>query len=294
MNQDLTFSIIIPTHNSAAYIKTTLFSIIKTKYDFNKYEVILIDDGSTDDTVTILKDFVKFYPNFRIYQKSNGNWGSVINYVKHNKLINCDYVVILDSDDILSENFFCHVNKNIKDANILMLSIIVHGKKLNYYVRPYWFINREVKQKNRYTVAFAPFSIVLCKELFYQAPELIENVRYQDYYLFFSLLKKAKKVRYTTKIAGHYIKYRLGNTMSAKWNDQRMKEEIILHHQIQNIGLSETLILRLLMQGYTKKARQLNYKVKMIKRPKALSLPWWIRWCYWLIYFFVLRHYITF
>ena len=113
----LTFSVITPAYNTAKYIGGCIESVINTGYDLNKIEHIIVDDGSTDNTSDVVKKYAKKYPHIKFYRKANSNWGGVINYVKDNKLIHNDYVVICDSDDVISRKAFSRVNKSINDAD---------------------------------------------------------------------------------------------------------------------------------------------------------------------------------
>ncbi|WP_052663967.1 glycosyltransferase [Mycoplasmoides alvi] len=288
-----TFSFIIAAYNSASYIVNTIQSVVDTKYDPNKYEIIIVDDGSTDNTLEICNKLQKQYSNIRIFSKPNGNWGSVINYVRKNNLVNNEYVVILDSDDLIFKNFFKIFNKKSKNSDMFLMGLWVQGKVFKYYASPYyWIFKRTVPRDNRYTVAFAPFSIIMKKSIFNQAPDLVENTSYQDFYLFVDLLSKAKTVRYTPWPSGLYNKYRPGNTMGAKWNDKRMMQEQLLHNKLKEINLAETLVFRIFMSGYCRKAQETNYKIEMNKIPKPSWLPRWIHWAYWIIYFVHLKKYV--
>ena len=53
----MSLSIIIPVHNESSQILTTLKSIIKIKGNVNKFEIIIIDDFSTDNTKNVIKKF---------------------------------------------------------------------------------------------------------------------------------------------------------------------------------------------------------------------------------------------
>lgn len=77
-----TISIIIPAFNSEKYIFKAIESVISNNYNPDLYEIIVIDDGSTDNTKAVVKSYCEKYSNIHFYSKANGNWGSVINYAK--------------------------------------------------------------------------------------------------------------------------------------------------------------------------------------------------------------------
>ena len=86
------FSIIIPTCNRASFIRTTLESVHAQEY--KDYEVIVVDDGSTDGTL----DFLRDYPWVRTLQQQNMGPGVARNYGVSQS--SGQYIAFLDSDDI--------------------------------------------------------------------------------------------------------------------------------------------------------------------------------------------------
>ena len=50
-------SVIIPCYNAAKFIRNTIISVLNQTY--NKIEIIVIDDGSTDNTMHVIEDFIK-------------------------------------------------------------------------------------------------------------------------------------------------------------------------------------------------------------------------------------------
>lgn len=92
-------SIIIPAFNVEIYLNKCLKSLTD-EFVLNDIEVIIIDDGSSDNTSKIALEYVhKFSKNFRLVQKENGGHGSVINLGV--ALANGRYFKILDADDWL-------------------------------------------------------------------------------------------------------------------------------------------------------------------------------------------------
>ena len=71
-------SLIVPVYNSNKYLKRCLESIEKQSY--NDIEVIIVDDGSTDDSFEIMSSFSKNDVRFKSYKKKNGGVSSARNF----------------------------------------------------------------------------------------------------------------------------------------------------------------------------------------------------------------------
>ncbi len=88
-------SVVIPLYNKADYIGRTIDSLLKQTYD--NYEVVVVDDGSSDDSVAIVKAFRS--DKIRLIQKENGGPSSARN--KGIQEAKGQWIVLLDADDIL-------------------------------------------------------------------------------------------------------------------------------------------------------------------------------------------------
>ena len=90
-------TILIPVYNTEKYIEKCLNSLIDKRLE-NKIEVIIVSDGSKDDSIKIAKKITKNYKNiFSIVEKENGGHGSTINVgIREAK---GKYFRVLDSDD---------------------------------------------------------------------------------------------------------------------------------------------------------------------------------------------------
>ncbi len=105
------FSIIIPTYNRAALISKTILSVLKQTYiDF---EIIIVDDGSTDNT----KEIIDLIDDSRLsyYYKKNGERGAARNFGAQKAI--GEYLTFLDSDDLLLPNYLIEANQFIKRTN---------------------------------------------------------------------------------------------------------------------------------------------------------------------------------
>ena len=89
------FSLILPVYNVAPYLKRCIDSILEQ--DFNDYEIILVDDGSTDASAQICDTYAENYPNIRVIHKANGGLSSARN--AGFEVAEGEYIWWIDSDD---------------------------------------------------------------------------------------------------------------------------------------------------------------------------------------------------
>lgn len=113
-------SVVIPTYNRKKYIKRAIDSVVHQSY--KPFEIIVIDDGSTDGTYELIK---QSYSSSQISLKKQKNKGVSAARNKGVKLANGDWIAFLDSDDEWFENklelqvreikksktFICHTNE---------------------------------------------------------------------------------------------------------------------------------------------------------------------------------------
>ena len=91
------FSVIIPIYNRESTIKECIDSIICQNYA--NYELLLVDDGSTDNSQKICQEYVKDNSNIHYYYKENGGLSDARNFGL--QYANGSHIIFLDSDDLL-------------------------------------------------------------------------------------------------------------------------------------------------------------------------------------------------
>jgi glycosyltransferase involved in cell wall biosynthesis len=92
-------SVVIPAYNSAAFLPRTLNSVLEQTY--HNFEVLVVDDGSTDDTQGVVQSYAKDSRICYIYQK-NGGAPSAKNAGA--QMAKGEFVLFLDADDLLSRD----------------------------------------------------------------------------------------------------------------------------------------------------------------------------------------------
>jgi glycosyltransferase involved in cell wall biosynthesis len=99
--QDLLVSIIIPVYNKVAYLRETLDSALRQTYE--NIEIVLVDDGSSDGSFEILKEYFEKYPE-RIILIDQENQGVSVATNVGIQAAKGEYIQFLDADDLLSSD----------------------------------------------------------------------------------------------------------------------------------------------------------------------------------------------
>ena len=118
-------SIIIPCYNQAGFVEETLLSVFNQEY--SDWECLLIDDGSTDNTAEILKEWTKKDNRFSYYKKENSGVSAARNFGLGKA--KGDFIQFLDADDLVAadklSNSVDAIQKHTVDivcSNYLMFS----------------------------------------------------------------------------------------------------------------------------------------------------------------------------
>lgn len=97
--QDLV-SIIMPAYNAAAFIKDSILSVLRQTYV--NWELLVVDDGSTDNTAVIVNDFLAQDNRIIYYKQANSRLGAARN--TGFRLAKGDWIAFLDADDLWANN----------------------------------------------------------------------------------------------------------------------------------------------------------------------------------------------
>lgn len=129
-------SFILPCYNVREYISDSLHSVINSAIKSDvEYEIVIVNDGSTDSTMVEVSRIVKNHPdvNFKVINKPNGGLSSARNAGL--QVASGEYVFLLDSDDfILPENFLALVDemKNVR-ADIYTYGFYWYERENSYW-----------------------------------------------------------------------------------------------------------------------------------------------------------------
>ncbi|WP_163652506.1 CDP-glycerol:glycerophosphate glycerophosphotransferase [Listeria sp. PSOL-1] len=215
--RDCAISVIVPLYNVADIVLETLISI--EKQTFHDYEVLLIDDGSTDETVTIVTDFIGKSNNFKLIKQENGGPAVARNHGL--KLAKGEYICFVDSDDILPD----FALQLMYEAAIKNEADLVTGATKRFNSETEWFIPSHIQyniakpgEKNILKNPELFYSIGPCAKLYHytliEGCFFPETIRYgEDQPFVLHALLNAQKI-YTVEKVVYYYRFRDGENES--------------------------------------------------------------------------------
>lgn len=203
-------SVIIPVYNVEKYLDKCIDSIINQTY--SNLEIILIDDGSTDNSGKICDKYALLDSRIKVIHKKNGGLSDARNVGIDNA--NGKYLMFVDSDDFIDYNTICD-NINIMKEN--KADIIIYNR---YYVYDdgkkflrFPILNSILEFTGLEAIeemnSFKNFDMSAWGKIYKK--DLFKCIRFpvgktsEDFYIMFLLLEKSKKVIYNSKPYYFYI-----------------------------------------------------------------------------------------
>lgn len=191
-------SIIIPVYNSEKYIKKLLKSILTQSY--LNYEIILVNDGSTDQSYEIIKEYEKKYNCVRVY--SHKNCGPGLTRKEGFLKATGDLIFFVDSDDELYDNKVLEkINNIFKDKSIDLL--MFEAKQIPDDMKKHKVIYKGDLKRGKHYVQELDDCIVegsLCLKVFkkekFDEKFFINSYNYEDVYTTYMYLNNCKMFYY--------------------------------------------------------------------------------------------------
>lgn len=206
---ETSISIIIPCYNSEEYLSECIQSILNQTFD--KWEAICVNDGSTDNTLTILQQFSNKDPRIKVISQQNNGVASA----RNKALSQCtnNYICFIDSDDTIEANFLETLFKYIHLDNDIDLSICNFTKNMSSDFSPQkeqiWeFKGHECAAKIVKDKHFHPqIWCMLFKKQIIEDNQLTFTegcTRGEDIEFIMKYLVHCRKINYSSKILYHY------------------------------------------------------------------------------------------
>lgn len=249
-------SIIVPIYNVEKYLERCIKSIINQTY--KNIEIILVNDGSTDKSIEIIKKYKEIDNRIKIINKKNGGLADARN--EGTKKANGEYILYVDSDDDIKETT-CEELINIIEktkADLICFNCNILDENKNN--KPQKVFNSEnTKEIIELTYEEAMKDSMYRKHIRYSAcvklykKELAQNIRFpkgmlaEDFATFYIFLKHAKKIVYYDSCLYNYYE-RTNSIMNSK--TKKLYNDVYITETKYNKILKETCT--------TKKEKQFN------------------------------------
>lgn len=144
---DIKFSVIIPVYNREKIVGDAIESALQKDYD--NFEIICIDDGSTDGTLSVLLEYEKLDPRVRVLSKENGGVSSARN--KGLEIATGEYILFLDSDDRFCAGIYASINACLQEFGLIDVLVFGYVTNNGQVSLPKGFgFNKICSQKNIY------------------------------------------------------------------------------------------------------------------------------------------------
>lgn len=223
------FSIIVPVYNIEEYINKCIDSIVKQNY--TNYEVIIVNDGSTDNSLSKLKKYNQ--DNIKIVTKKNGGLSSARNFGL--KYATGEYVWFVDGDDYIEKKSLYELNKKLNSLKYEP-ELLVFQYFEDYQTKRVRFIDRISWNDKEYLPLVAVSAWSKIYKMNYIKKEKIkftEGLIYEDLEINPYLLCTAKHVEFLEKPLYNYV-IRDGSIMNEKKFKQNRDDKFIVLKRLFN------------------------------------------------------------
>lgn len=282
-------SVIVPVYNVEKFLRCCMESIINQTY--RNIEIILVDDGSTDNSGDICEEYRKKDNRVKVIHKKNGGLSDARNYGIN--MSNGDYIVLIDSDDFVSSEY------------VEKLYELVKGKRNVIGICDFYYVDengkvmkdRENARVEKKILEHSEFwdmyyseqivrSVVAWNKIYPR--QILEYIQYpvgkwnEDEFVLYDLIQKSSKILCTNDKL-YYYRQRESSIMNQKYGVKRLDsieayikraKRFYEENEMIYAELSITLAVEGLVVGYKKlnfnekdslqRYRELKCNIKMV------------------------------
>jgi len=211
-------SVIVPVYNVEKYIEKCLTSLVNQR--LQEIEIIIVNDGSTDNSKLIINKFLEKFPNkIKYVEKENGGLSDARNFGM--PYATGEYIAFLDSDDYIELNMYEDMYKKAKEEN----SDYVECDFIWEYpdkVKPDIGIEYNGKKEMLVNARVVAWNKLIKRSIIEETNlKFTKGVRYEDVDFFYKLVPHLNKVSFVKKQFIHYIQRdtSIANTQNKKTKD---------------------------------------------------------------------------
>jgi glycosyltransferase involved in cell wall biosynthesis len=238
-------SIIIPTYNMELYLKRCIDSLVTAKQTLGDTEIIVVNDGSKDKSLSIANGYKELYPeSLIVIDKTNGNYGSCINAAL--KIASGKYIKVLDADDWFNTNALVEFVMCLKslDVDLVLTDYTVCFENSNIrkkHVFPF-VENKEYSSSLMHDSNFQKMQMhcvtyrteMLRKFKYFQT----EGISYTDQEWILYPMAYVRKISYFRLNLYQYLLGRAGQTMDVNILAKNVRHSVIIAERMVKDSVS--------------------------------------------------------
>lgn len=281
-------SVVIPVYNAATSLKKCVESVLNQ--GISDLEVVLVDDGSKDNSIEVCRELSKFDSRVKVFQKENGGAASARNL----GLEKCkgDYVCFLDSDDFFENNYLKVLLEKIQQADLVICSMKIlrtegeESKDIRKFGR-----EGIISQKDFYLMYeerdFEGVFSSCCNKIYKKQliTEKFKNLLIgEDKFFNYDYLKNCANILVTNEIGYNYVYYTNPSSVTKLYKDgkfenilEKYNKELCEANLIfgeDNIVENKKYLNRILLRDLTSIMVGLLFSAKDKKEIKNIITSW--------------------
>ena len=230
-------SVIVPFYNVEGYIEKCLDTLVNQTLE--DIEIILVNDGSKDNSILIAKKFLEKYPKKIVYlEKENGGLSDARNFgIPYAK---GEYIAFLDSDDYVEKNMYEEIYNLAKKENSDMVQCNFYWEYIDKNKKKIGDMQKYSNKKELITKGRVEAWNKLIKREILENEEIRfpKGLRYEDVEFTYKLAPYLEKVSFIDKPFIHYIQRQ--NSISNSQNERTAEifdilDNVIKYYKEKNI-----------------------------------------------------------
>lgn len=202
-------SVIVAVYQAESYLPRCVDSILAQTY--KDFELLLVDDGSTDNSALICEEYAKFDKRIKVFHKKNEGLSSTRQFgMEHS----CgEYTIHCDPDDWIESNMLeeMYIKAQESDSDIVMCDVMMEYENESRVSKQY---TPDLDAESLMKVIYYPISASVCNKLIKRdcytryGAHFDKEVEYgEDLYVMLQFLRYPVKVNYIPKAFYHYDRY---------------------------------------------------------------------------------------
>lgn len=223
-------SVLMPVYNGQQYLAEAIRSILNQTY--NHFELLIIDDGSTDNSEQIIKGF---HDNRIVYLKNETNKGLIYTLNKGISLSKGLYIARMDADDVsVAERFEKQIAEFKKDSQLVICGSFIKtfGNGVEEYISHIPVTNAQIIASIFFVCPFAHPSVMIKKESLLQLNECYrEEYKHSEDY---DLWSRLVFIGHSKNIPEFLLHYRIHDKQVSK---------VFQDHKYQSVSNIQTNVL---------------------------------------------------